>query len=149
MTKDYYKILGITDSESAVDIKLAYRKLARKWHPDVAGNTPEAINRFKELNEAYEVLSNPIKKSEYDRAKSFYTYARKNTHYKDTKTSQNFKSKEPDLTKSFDEKEKKAIREFVTNDDGVYPAKSPIGMFDLYMPNDLGLVVDKITEYYG
>ena len=49
---------------------------------------------------------------------------------------------------SYDEKEKKSIREFVTNDDGVYPAKSPIGMFDLYIPNDLGLVVDKITEYY-
>ena len=49
---------------------------------------------------------------------------------------------------SFDEKEKKSIREFVTNDDGVYPAKSPIGMFDLYIPNDLGLVVDKIAEYY-
>lgn len=49
---------------------------------------------------------------------------------------------------SFDEKEKKSIREFVTNDDGMYPAKSPIGMFDLYIPNDLGLVVDKIAEYY-
>ena len=49
---------------------------------------------------------------------------------------------------SFDGKEKKSIREFVTNDDGVYPAKSPIGMFDLYIPNDLGLVVDKIAEYY-
>ena len=49
---------------------------------------------------------------------------------------------------SFDEKEKKSIREFVTSDDGVYPAKSPIGMFDLYIPNDLGLVVDKIAEYY-
>ena len=46
------------------------------------------------------------------------------------------------------EKEKKSIREFVTNDDGMYPAKSPIGMFDLYIPNDLGLVVDKIAEYY-
>lgn len=107
MTKDYYKILGITDSESAVDIKLAYRKLARKWHPDVAGNTPEAINRFKELNEAYEVLSNPIKKREYDRAKSFYTYAQKNTHYQETKTTQNFKSKEPDFSKTFDENLKK------------------------------------------
>ena len=49
---------------------------------------------------------------------------------------------------SYDEKEKKSIREFVTNDDGVYPAKSPIGMYDLYIPNDLGLVVDKIAEYY-
>ena len=50
---------------------------------------------------------------------------------------------------SFDEKEKKSIREFVTNDDGIYPAKSPIGMFDLYIPNDLGFVVEKITEYYN
>ena len=49
---------------------------------------------------------------------------------------------------SFDEKETQSIREFVTNDDGMYPAKSPIGMFDLYIPNDLGLVVDKIAEYY-
>ena len=47
----------------------------------------------------------------------------------------------------FDEKEKKSIREFVTNNDGVYPSKSPIGMFDLYIPNDLGLVVEKIDEY--
>ena len=49
----------------------------------------------------------------------------------------------------FDEKEKKSVRQFVTNDDGVYPAKSPVGMFDLYIPNDLGLVVDKVKEYYG
>ena len=49
---------------------------------------------------------------------------------------------------SFDEKEKKSIREFVTNDDRVYPSKSPVGMFDLYIPNDLGYVVDKINEYY-
>lgn len=50
---------------------------------------------------------------------------------------------------SYDEKEKRSIRQFVTNDDGVYPAKSPVGMFDLYMPNDLGLVVEKVKEYYG
>lgn len=50
---------------------------------------------------------------------------------------------------SYDEKEKKSIRQFVTNDDGIYPAKSPVGMFDLYIPNDLGLVVEKVAEYYG
>lgn len=49
---------------------------------------------------------------------------------------------------SFDEKEGKSIRQFVTNDDGVYPAKSPIGLFDLYIPNDLGYVIEKIKEYY-
>lgn len=50
---------------------------------------------------------------------------------------------------SYDEKEKKSIRQFVTNDDGVYPAKSPVGMFDLYMPNDLGIVVEKVNKYYN
>lgn len=49
----------------------------------------------------------------------------------------------------FDEKEKKSIREFVTNDDGVYPAKSPVGMLDLYIPNDLSIVVNAINEYYN
>jgi hypothetical protein len=50
---------------------------------------------------------------------------------------------------TYDEKEKKSIREFVTNDDGVYPAKSPVGMFPLYIPNDLGAVVEIAKEYYG
>lgn len=49
----------------------------------------------------------------------------------------------------YDEKEKKSIREFVTNDDGIYPSKSPVGMFDLYIPNDLGYVVEKIDQYYN
>lgn len=50
---------------------------------------------------------------------------------------------------TYDEKEKKSIREFVTNDDGQYPAKSPVGMFPLYIPNDLGYVVEAAKEYYG
>ena len=50
---------------------------------------------------------------------------------------------------TFDDKEKKSIREFVTNDDGQYPAKSPVGMFPLYIPNDLGAVVEAAKEYYG
>lgn len=75
MTKDYYKILGITEFESQDAIKNAYRKLARKWHPDIAGNSAEAVLKFKEINEAYEILSNKIKKEEYDRARRFYSYA--------------------------------------------------------------------------
>lgn len=50
---------------------------------------------------------------------------------------------------TYDEKEKKSIRQFVTNDDGFYPAKSPVGMFPLYVPNDLGMVVECAKEYYG
>ena len=48
----------------------------------------------------------------------------------------------------FNEKEKRADKQFVTNDDGMYPAKSPIGMFDMYIPNDLGYIIDKVKEYY-
>ncbi len=75
MSKDYYKILGIAEFETAENIKSAYRRLARKWHPDIAGNTSEAMKRFKEINEAYEILSNQTKKAEYDRARKFYNYA--------------------------------------------------------------------------
>lgn len=76
MTKDYYKILGVAEFDSAENIKSAYRKLARKWHPDIAGNTADAILKFKEINEAYEILSDKVKKAEYDRARRFYSYAK-------------------------------------------------------------------------
>ena len=48
MTKDYYKILDISEFSTQEEIKCAYRRLARKWHPDVAGNTQEVISKFKE-----------------------------------------------------------------------------------------------------
>lgn len=88
MSKDYYKILGVTEFNSADEIKSAYRKLARKWHPDIAGNTPEIMNKFKEINEAYDILSNNIKKEEYDRAQRFYKYAKENTYKKTEQTEQ-------------------------------------------------------------
>ena len=78
MTKDYYKILGVAEFDTAENIKSAYRKLARKYHPDVAGNSSEALSRFKEINEAYETLSNCSKKAEYDKARRFYNYANSN-----------------------------------------------------------------------
>ena len=87
MFKDYYKILGITEFETAENIKIAYRKLARKWHPDIAGSTPDTMLKFKEINEAYEILSNKIKKSEYDKARGFYNYANKNMSKKEEKPS--------------------------------------------------------------
>jgi len=89
MTKDYYKILGVTEFDSAENIKTAYRKLARKWHPDVAGNTPDVMAKFKEINEAYETLSNQIKKNEYDKAKRFYDYANNTKTKNQEKTTQN------------------------------------------------------------
>lgn len=89
MTKDYYKILGVAEFESAENIKNAYRKLARKWHPDVAGNSSDVIKRFKEINEAYEILSNKVKKEEYDRARKFYNYAKGREEVKFEKRTEN------------------------------------------------------------
>jgi curved DNA-binding protein len=64
--KDYYAILGVDKTASQDDIKKNFRKLARKYHPDVNPNDATAEERFKELNEAYEVLSDPDKRQKYD-----------------------------------------------------------------------------------
>lgn len=64
--KDYYEILGVARSASDADIKRAFRKLAREYHPDVAKNKKQAEERFKEINEAYEVLGDPAKRKKYD-----------------------------------------------------------------------------------
>jgi len=64
--KDYYKILGVPRNATEKEIKQAFRRLARKYHPDVNPGDPEAEARFKEINEAYEVLSDPEKRAKYD-----------------------------------------------------------------------------------
>ena len=66
-TKDYYDILGVARDATGDDIKRAYRALARKHHPDVSDDKSDAEHRFKEINEAYEVLSDPNKRAQYDR----------------------------------------------------------------------------------
>lgn len=64
--RDPYEILGVTRSSSADEIKSAYRKLARQYHPDVNPNNPEAEEKFKEISVAYGILSDPEKKARYD-----------------------------------------------------------------------------------
>jgi DnaJ-class molecular chaperone len=64
--KDYYKILNISRGASADEIKKAFRKLARKYHPDVNPGDKKAEEKFKEINEAYEVLSDADKRKKYD-----------------------------------------------------------------------------------
>src|SRR5436853_5802041 len=64
--KDYYKSLGVSKTASEDEIRKAFRKLARQYHPDVAGNKTGAEDKFKEINEAYEVLSDPEKRRKYD-----------------------------------------------------------------------------------
>jgi curved DNA-binding protein len=63
---DYYKILGVSKTASEEDIKKAYRKLARKLHPDLNPNDKEAHKKFQQINEANEVLSDPEKRKKYD-----------------------------------------------------------------------------------
>ena len=65
--KDYYEILGVSKDSSESDIKKSYRKLALKYHPDRNANDPTAEEKFKELGEAYEILSNEEKRAAYDR----------------------------------------------------------------------------------
>lgn len=64
--KDYYRSLGVSKTASDDEIRKAFRKLARQYHPDVAKNKAEAEEKFKEINEAYEVLSDPDKRKKYD-----------------------------------------------------------------------------------
>ena len=63
---DYYKILGVNKDASQDDIKKAYKKLARQYHPDLNQNDPDAHRKFQEINEANEVLSDPEKRKKYD-----------------------------------------------------------------------------------
>jgi curved DNA-binding protein len=63
---DYYKVLGIDKSATEAEVKKAYRKLARKYHPDLNPNDKEAEQKFKEVNEANEVLSHAENRKKYD-----------------------------------------------------------------------------------
>ncbi len=70
LQKDFYKVLGVSKDADEAKIKKAYRKLARTWHPDQNKGNPEAEERFKEIGEAYTVLSNPEQRQQYDAIRS-------------------------------------------------------------------------------
>jgi curved DNA-binding protein len=75
---DYYKILGVPRDASAADIKNAYRKLAMQYHPDRNPGDKKAEERFKEINEAYQVLSDPKKRERYDQVGESYSQWQQN-----------------------------------------------------------------------
>src|SRR5260370_4627867 len=64
--RDYYETLGVSKTATEDEIRSAFRKLARKYHPDVAKDKKVAEEKFKEINEAYEVLGDPEKRKKYD-----------------------------------------------------------------------------------
>ncbi|BAY25844.1 heat shock protein DnaJ domain-containing protein [Calothrix sp. NIES-2100] len=73
--KDYYSILGVSKTASPEEIKQAFRRLARKYHPDVNPGNKQAEASFKEVNEAYEVLSDPDKRKKYDQFGQYWKQA--------------------------------------------------------------------------
>jgi len=72
LEKDYYKVLGVSKDASSAEIKKAYRKLAREYHPDANKNNPTAEAKFKDISEAYGVLSDGKRRNEYDEARALF-----------------------------------------------------------------------------
>jgi len=72
LEKDYYAALGVPKDATAEEIKKAYRKLARKHHPDANKGASASEDKFKTLSEAYDILSDPAKRKEYDDARALF-----------------------------------------------------------------------------
>jgi curved DNA-binding protein len=70
--RDYYQVLGVTKSATDKEIKSAFRRLAQQYHPDKNPGNKRSEDKFKEINEAYEVLGDPQKRAKYDRLGASY-----------------------------------------------------------------------------
>ncbi|MDY7021113.1 MAG: J domain-containing protein [Cyanobacteriota bacterium] len=101
--KDYYAILGLSKSASADEIKKAYRRLARKYHPDMNPGDKAAESKFKEISEAYEVLSDPENRKKYDQFGQYWTQAGSSTGWSGRGTTVDFNNLDFSQFSSFDE----------------------------------------------
>jgi curved DNA-binding protein len=101
--KDYYAILGLTKGATAEDIKKAYRKLARKYHPDMNPGDKAAETRFKEVSEAYEVLSDSDKRKKYDQFGQYWNQVGNRSQWSGSGTNVDFNGFDFSQFSSFDE----------------------------------------------
>ena len=96
--KDYYNILGLSSNKVTIDeIKLAYREQAKKYHPDMHVGDNSSEEKFKEINEAYKILSDPKLRKRYDRNWFIYTERKKRLQNKDREVKKSFKEKIIDI----------------------------------------------------
>lgn len=155
MIKNYYEILNIKFSAPQDEIKKAFRKLAVFWHPDKNSN-PIAIEKMQEINEAYEILSNPIKREAYDKIyKELFYVSNEITISKapdfETKSKKEFKEREQKVREKY-AKEIEELNKWIKNisfslssidnflNKTIAKADKPIENFVYYLPYVLAVI---------